>query len=285
MSELRRRMEQDMLVRGMAVKTRAAYISAAAGLARHFRRSPEAITVREVQDYLVHLMQERKLSWSTCNVVASGLKFLYHVTLGRPGDAFAIPAPRQPWRLPEILSREEVQRLLDAASTLKHRALLMTAYGAGLRLGEIIHLRVTDIDAARQAIRVEQGKGARDRYTLLSPRLLVELRTYWRRYRPAVYLFPGQTGNQPMHPTSAQKIYYRVKARAGIVKRGGIHALRHAFATHLLEAGTDPYTIQRLMGHRSLSTTTRYFHVAQSRLTAHTSPLDLLPPPRTGPAA
>lgn len=279
MSELRRRMDQDMLVRGMAEKTRVAYLSAAAGLARHYGRSPETITAHEVQNYLAHLMRERRLSWSTCNVVASGLKFLYHVTLGEARDAFAIPAPRQPWRLPEILSRDEVQRLLDATSTLKHKALLMTAYGAGLRLGELIRLQITDIDSARQAIRVEQGKGARDRYTLLSPRLLVELRTYWRRYRPVVYLFPGQTSDQPMHPTSAQKIYYRVKARAGIVKRGGIHALRHAFATHLLEAGTDPYTIQRLMGHRSLSTTTRYFHVSQNRLTAHTSPLDLLTPP------
>lgn len=285
MSELRRRMDQDMLLRGMAEKTRVAYVSAATGLARHYGRSPENITTREVEDYLAQLMQERRLSWSTCNVVASGLKFLYHVTLGRARDAFVIPAPRQPWRLPEVLSRDEVQRLFDAASTLKHRALLMTAYGAGLRVGELIHLRLTDIDSARQAIRVEQGKGARDRYTLLSPRLLGELRTYWRRDRPAVYLFPGQTRTQPMHPTSAQKIYYRVKSRAAIAKRGGIHALRHAFATHLLEAGTDPYTIQRLMGHRSLSTTTRYFHVAQNRLTAHLSPLDLLTPPPTNPTA
>jgi integrase/recombinase XerD len=279
MSELRKRMDNDMVLRGMSVRTRQSYIAAVAALARFYRRSPDEISEPEVQSYLLHLLQERKLSWSTCNVAANGLRFLYYTTLGRDRSNFRIPPGKQPLRLPEILSREEVVRLLEAASHPKHRALLMTAYAAGLRVSELVRLRLTDIDSNRMCIRVEQGKGAKDRYTLLSARLLEELRSYWCEGRPHPWLFPAKGKSHPMHVSSAQKLYYTTKLRARITKRGGIHALRHAFATHLLETGVDLPTIQRLLGHNSIHSTMRYLHVATTKLLAAGSPLDLLDAP------
>jgi site-specific recombinase XerD len=275
MSELRTRMDNDMLLRGMSERTRESYLGAVARMARFYRRSPERVSEPEVQAYLLHMMQEEKLSWSTCNIAANGLRFLYHTTLGRDRTQFCIPSAKQPSRLPEILSQEEIIRLFDSTPHPKHRALLMTTYAAGLRVSEVVNLKVTDIDSDRMSLRVEQGKGAKDRYTLLSPRLLKELRSYWRRDRPAVWLFPSRTG-RPLDVSTAQKIYYAAKLRARISKRGGIHALRHAFATHSLEAGTDVHTIQRLLGHGHISSTMRYFHLAHPTLMAHRSPLDLL---------
>jgi len=285
MGELRTRMENDMTVRGMAPRTQEAYVGAVRLLTRFYQRSPAELTDREVQAYLLHLMQERHLSWSTCNIAAHGFRFLYHVTLGRDCTAFCIPTSSKPQRLPEILSREEVRRLLGAVSCRKHRALLMTTYAAGLRVSEVVALRLTDLDAARGSLRVTQGKGAKDRYTLLSPRLLTELRAYWREYRPAPWLFPGKNGTKPLDVTSAQRAYGLAKLRARITKRGGIHALRHAFATHLLEAGTALPTIQRLLGHSHITSTMRYLHLAQPTLLAHTSPLDLLDLPEASPPA
>jgi integrase/recombinase XerD len=190
---------------------------------------------------------------------------------------FVIPRRRAPTKLPEILSREEILALIEAAQRPKHRLLLMTAYAAGLRVSELVHLKLTDIDPNRLSIRVEQGKGAKDRYTVLSEQLLMELRKYWKRERPKVWLFPAtRTPGEPMDAETAQKVFYRCKQRAGITKRCGIHSLRHAFATHLLERGEDVHTIQRLMGHGNISTTQRYFHLAQKHLMAIASPLDLL---------
>ena len=276
MGALRIRMENDMIVRGMAVRTREAYTGAVVRLTQFYRRSPAELTAREVEAYLLHLIQERKLSWSTCNIAANGFRFLYHTTLGRERTQFCIPAARQSQRLPEILSRPEVQRLLDGTGNRKHRALLMTTYAAGLRVSEVVALQLTDIDAARSSLRIEQGKGGKDRYSLLSARLLEALRAYWREYRPVRWLFPARGGQKPLDSSSAQKIYYAAKQRAGITKQGGIHALRHAFATHLLEAGTDLHTIQRLLGHGHISSTMRYLHLARPTLMAHGSPLDLL---------
>jgi len=286
MTALRRQMDADMVLRGMAVKTREAYLAAVVGLVRFYRRSPDQISDTEVQTYLLHLIQERKRAWSTCNIAVHGLRFFYHVTLKRDRTTFSIPAPRQPAKVPHILSTDDVRRILAATSNLKHHAMLATTYAAGLRVNELVHLRVTDIDSARMTIRVEQGKGAKDRYTLLSVRLLDELRTYWRQERPRTWLFAGQRTDQPMDPSGIQRAYTAAKRRAGVTKRGGIHGLRHAFATHLLEAGVDVPTIQRLLGHRALSTTSRYFHLAHPTLLAHRSPLDLLDSPSTGsPAA
>ena len=239
----------------------------------------------QVQRYLLHLLDERKLAHSSCNVMCSALEFFYRVTLKRREVEFCLPRPKVPLRLPQILSREEVAALFEQTTNLKHRAFLMTTYAAGLRLLEACELKVGDIDSDRMTIRVECGKGAKDRYTRLSPRLLVELRRYWIAHRPTLWLFPGARDAERSLPAhTAQRIFYAVKDRAGITKAGGIHALRHAFATHLLEAGEDVHTIQRLLGHGSLSTTARYFHLAQKHLSGTASPLDLLDlPPTTHP--
>lgn len=277
MHPLRRQMDDDMVVRGMALRTREAYLNSVAALAKHYRRSPEQISEAEVQQYLLYLLRERKLAWSSCNIVTHGLKFFYHRTLKRPEVEFSIPSARQPQKLPQILSREEVAALIERTHNFKHRVFLMTTYAAGLRVSEACALKVADLDSARMMIRVTQGKGAKDRYTLLSARLLKELRRYWAAYRPAPYLFPApRTPEAPMSAKVAQRIYYAARDRAGIAKAGGIHGLRHAFATHLLEAGVDVHTIQRLMGHGQISTTMRYFHLAREHLASTPSPLDLL---------
>ena len=276
MTELRRRMDDDMAARGFADRTRESYLRAVTGLARFYHRAPDQIADDEVQAYLVHLLRERQRSWSTCNVAANGLRFFYHTTLKRDRTTFTIPAPRQRQTLPAILSREDVERIIAHAVNPKYRTMLLTTYAAGLRLNEVLHLRVTDIDSTRKTIRVEQGKGGKDRYTVLSPRLLDELRGYWKVARPRDWLFPSQETGRPLHPTALQRVYHLAKLRAGITKPGGIHGLRHAFATHLLEAGVDIHTIQRLLGHGYISTTTRYFQLTRHTEMGPDSPLDLL---------
>jgi site-specific recombinase XerD len=201
------------------------------------------------------------------------------VTLARPASQFTLPPRRHPQRLPEILSAQELERLFAAADNPKHRAMLMTTYAGGLRLSEVLHLKVTDIDSQRMMIRVEQGKGNKDRYTLLSERLLLELRAYWKLERPPLWLFPGRDPQKPLHRRSFHGIFIQAKMKAGIRKRGGLHSLRHCFGTHLLEAGTDLRKIQLLMGHRSIRSTTRYLQLASQSLQGTTSPLDLLKPP------
>ena len=285
MTPLRKQMDEDMVVRGMSERTRESYLGAVAGLAKYYGRRPDRIDEAEVQRYLFPLIQERKLAWSSCNIAAQGLKFFYRTTLKRPQAQFGIPTARQPQKLPQILSREEVARLIELTTNLKHRAMLMTAYAAGLRLSELCHLKPGDIDSSRMMIRVEQGKGAKDRYTLLSPRLLAELRRYWALYRPKLWLFPsGHRPDRPAATGTMHRVFQAAKKRAGITKEGGIHGLRHAFATHLLEAGVDIHTIQRLMGHGHISSTLRYFHLAREHLAATPSPLELLERPPTKPS-
>jgi len=278
MTELRRRMDDDMLARGFADRTRESYLEAVTRLARFYRRSPDQISDAEIQAYLVHLLRDRHLSWSTCNIVLNGCRFFYHTTLKRDRTTFTIPSPRQSGKLPVVLSREEVQRLISHATNPRHRTMLMTTYAAGLRLSEVLHLQVSDIDSARMTIRVAQGKGGKDRYTLLSVRLLEALRAYWKVERPTDWLFPARSRGpaRPMNPSSLQKAYQDAKRRAGVTKPGGIHTLRHCFATHLLEAGVDLHTIQRLLGHGHLSTTTRYFQLTRHTQMGPASPLDLL---------
>ena len=285
MTQLRQRMDNDMLVRGMAERTRESYLAAVARLAKFYRRSPDQLTEAEVQAYLVQMLREETLAWSTCNLSVSAFRFFYHTTLKRSAPTFTIPGPKQPQKLPEILSPEEVRRVIESTSNRRQRALLATTYAAGLRVSEVVHRKVTDVDAQRMSLRVEQGKGTKDRYTLLSARLLEELRAYWRAYRPqGGWLFPTRGGQRPMDMTTVQKIYTAAKRRARIPKRGGIHALRHAFATHLLEAGVDLHTIQRLLGHGHIGSTMRYFHLARRTLLTTPSPLEwldlgTLPPP------
>lgn len=269
-------MQHDLVVRGMSPRTQETYLAAVKGLAQHYRQRPDALSAQQVEGYIRHLIEQRHLAPNSVRIAVCGLRFFHTVTLKRP--AFTLPLPKGVKKLPEVLSREEVGRLLASTATLRERALLMATYGGGLRVSEVVRLRVGDIDAQRGMLRVEQGKGRKDRYTLLGPRLLAELRHYWQVYRPAQpWLFPQRSKPVPLDPTTAQKMYYAAKQRAGITKAGGIHALRHAFATHLLEAGTDLPTLQQLLGHDSVTTTMRYVQVTQKRVTAQGSPLDSLP--------
>ena len=279
MSELRTRMIRDMALRGFSPRTHESYVAAVVKLAKHYHRAPDQLTDEEVQRYLAYLIQERQPSWSTCSQAAHAFRFLYHVTLGRPRTEFHVPAPKQPQQLPDILSREEVWSLLRACSHPWHRLLLATTYAAGRRVSEVVALKVTDLDTDRMTIHITLGKGAKDRFVPLSPRLLQDFRTYWRIHPPRVWLFANRQGTRPIDITVAQKLYTFAKLRAGIHKRGGIHALRHAFATHLLEAGRDLATVPHLLGHRHLSTTARYIHVTQSWVLTTGSPLDLPEPP------
>ncbi|WP_334189438.1 site-specific integrase [Noviherbaspirillum sp.] len=275
MSPLRQQMIADMQLRGLAPRTQKAYLAVVEQLAGYYHQSPAYLTQNQIHCYLLHLIEERKLAWSSTNQAACALRFLYHTTLHQPDTYCCIPARKTAAKLPEILSPDEVARLLDACLLLKHRALLMTTYAAGLRVSETCALKVDDIDSERMMLRIEGGKGGRDRYSLLSPLLLATLRQYWRAERPRHWLFAKGNGSGPIDVSHARKAFYRAKQRAGIHKEGGIHSLRHAFATHLLEAGVDIHTIGRLMGHDKITTTARYLHLRQQQAKTN-SPLDLL---------
>jgi len=278
MTPLRRRMIDDMTLRNLAPKTIQAYVRCVARLARHFHTSPDRLGAEDVRAFLLHLLQERRVSPSYYNQARSALRFFYHVTLGRDDVADTIAPARQTRALPVVLSTGEVERFFAAIGPLKHRALLMTAYAAGLRVSEVTQLRVPDIDSARRVIRVRQGKGRKDRYVMLSPRLLEVLRTYWKAVRPHDFLFPGADPQRPISTASVRQACYRARLLAGMGKPVTVHTLRHSFATHLLEAGTDLRTIQVLLGHRSFNTTARYVHIATASLPSITSPLDRLAP-------
>lgn len=279
MSELRKRMIRNMQLRNFSPGTQRGYLRAVAGLAQYYHRSPDRISTEEIQDYVVYLLSERKVAVGTCHAIITALRFFYIVTLEQNGASVTIPQIKRETRLPEILGPEQLERVFAAPRNPKHRVLLMTAYGGGLRVSELVHLKVTDIHSDRMMIRVEQGKGKKDRYTLLSKRLLGELRSYWEIKRPPVWLFPGIHLHKPGCARMAQKAYAKAVAKAGITRKGGIHTLRHCFATHLLEAGEDIRTIQLLMGHSSILTTVRYLQVTSKTLQGTQSPLDLLAVP------
>ena len=276
---LRTLMLNQMTLRYLAEKTKTAYISAVAGLAKFYMQSPDQLTEDQVQRYLLYLIEERKLAWSTCNVAFSAFRFLYTTVLKRPDGAFSIPPRRKQKKLPYPLTVEETLRLITLTRNPKHRALLMTVYSAGLRVSEVVRLKPWHIESSRRLIRVDQGKGNKDRYTHLSPRLIRELRSYWRLCRPTIWLFPGRDKDRPMPVGSAQKIYYQAKERAGITRPGGIHTLRHCFATHQLESGCDIFVIKQMLGHSAIASTTRYLHISPERLRAVVSPLDSLMQP------
>ena len=277
MTPLRQRMLEDMSIRNLAQNTQAVYLQQIVAYARHFQRSPEELGPEEVRAYQVHLTQTRMLSPSSVSVATGALRFLYKVTLKRDWAVDDIPMPKRPFRLPVILSRDEVGRFLAAVDSLKHQTLLMTTYAAGLRVSEATHLQVTDIDSQRMVLRVDQGKGRKDRYVMLSPRLLEVLRDYWRIERPRPWLFPGDGVGSHITKNAVEQACQKAHRAAGIDKPVTPHSLRHAFATHLLEAGTDVRRIQLLLGHRSLSTTSRYLKIATSSLCATVSPFDQLP--------
>ena len=278
MKSLREQMNDAMILRGFAARTQESYLAAVSAMAKHCRRSPDSLTAEEVEAYHLHLIVERKLAYSSVNQSASACRFLFDKVLKRPQARFDIPMAKVPKSLPCVLSRDEVARLLAAAPNPRARTLLMATYAAGLRVTEVCSLQLADIESApdRMCIKVRGGKGGKDRYTLLSPVLLQTLRDYWRAYRPGAWLFPNSSGTGPLCDTMAQRMYYAARDRAKLKRHGGIHTLRHCFATHLLESGVDIHTIQRLMGHGHVSTTMRYFHLAQSKLTGTTSPLELL---------
>ena len=280
MTPLRQRMLNDMTVRGLADNTRKSYLNSVSGLARHYGRSPDRISAQEVQDYLIFLHDERGLTWQSCNSARHGIRFFYRITLGLPEPHFYLPGAKTPSILPELLNHDELVRLFSVTTNLKHRALLMTAYAAGLRASELGRLKISDIDSQRMCLRVDQGKGNKDRYVPLSPRLLEELREYWRRVRPEHWLFPNQRLGRPLSRDTAWRIYKAAKEKAGIAKPGGVHTLRHCYATGLLEAGVELHIIQRRLGHSSIRSTMRYLHLARDKTSATPSPLDLLEFPR-----
>ena len=278
MKTLREQMDDAMVLRGFAPRTRESYLAAVTALAKHYWRKPDLLTPEEVQAWLLHLIVERKLAYSSVNQMNCACRFLYEKVLRRPEIRFDIPMAKAPKMLPRVLSRDEVARVFAAASNPRARALLITTYAAGLRVSEVCALQLADIDSApdRMCIKVRQGKGGKDRYTMLSPQLLQTLRDYWRAYRPHIWLFPNPSGTGPIDVKAAQRMYCAARDKAGLGHAGGIHTLRHCFATHLLESGVDIHTIQRLLGHSHVSTTMRYFHLAHHKLTGTTSPLELL---------
>ena len=282
-SPLRRRMIEDMTVRNLSPATQRSYVHAVAKFARFFGRSPETLGLEDVRAFQVHLVAGG-MSWPALNQTVCALRFLYGVTLRQAELPERIVYAREPQKLPVVLSTEEVVRFLEAVASLKCRAALTTAYAAGLRASEVASLKVADIDSSRMVIRVEQGKGGRDRYVMLSLQLLDILRAYWRLARPQHWLFPRQDGVHPIHPTTLNAACRSACAAAELGKRVTVHTLRHSFATHLLESGTDIRIIQALLGHRNVNTTARYAQVATSTIRGTPSPLDHLrlevtPPP------
>jgi len=275
MSELRNQMIRAMELKDFSDRTQDSYLRAVAGIAKFYGKSPDLLNQQEVEDYLLQLKQSGK-SASTRNVAICGLRFLYEKVLNSQDISLSFPTRKKPKILPEVLSTKEVASILDAPDNIKHRVILMTAYSAGLRLSEIANLKIEHINSARMQIRVDQGKGRKDRDTLLSKRLVEELRVYYKAYRPDRWLFYSKRRHIPMCVASIQRIYQSAKKKAGVKRGRGIHTLRHCFATHLLEAGCDLRRIQILMGHRSLSTTMIYLHVSNTGLANVTSPLDRL---------
>jgi integrase/recombinase XerD len=272
---LRRRMIEDMQVRNLSPVTQRCYVHAVAKFARHFNRSPDRLTLAEIRAYQIHLTTTG-ISWAGFNVAVCALRFFYGVTLGRTAMVERIPYARKHRQLPVILSADEMARFFAAVPSLKHRTALMTAYAAGLRVSEVVRLKLADIDSSRMLIRVEQGKGGRDRYIMLSPQLLGVLRAYWRETRPPHWLFPGQDESRSLDASVLQWACRNARVAAGLGKPVTVHTLRHSFATHLLEAGTDIRIIQVLLGHRDLSTTARYTQVAATTIGNTTSPFDRL---------
>ena len=276
MTKLRRRMIEDLRIRNYAAKTIDAYIRCTAQFAKHFDISPDRLGIEHVREYQVFLVETKKASWAIFNQTVCALRFFYRVTLRRAEIIEHIPFPKQEKKLPVILSTEEITRFFSAVTNLKHRTTLMTMYAAGLRLSEALGLSPTDIDSERMVLRVRQGKGRKDRDVVLSPSLLTALRDYAKTYRPTKWLFPGKHPDKPLSLTTIQRACAPAARKAGIAKPVKTHSMRHCFATHLLEAGTDLRTIQLLLGHTNLQTTAVYLHVATNTLQSTKRMPDLL---------
>jgi site-specific recombinase XerD len=273
MGKFRDLMEQRLQIRGYSPSTCDAYLRQVGHLVRYCRRPPDQICVDDINRYQYHLISEKKVSYATLNQAVCAIRFFYSFCLKVDWKIEEIPYHKTPRRLPQILNVAEICALFEATSNLKHLSILMIGYSGGLRVSEIVHLKISDIDSRRMVIRVDQGKGRKDRYVMLSEKLLATLREYYKLYKPKYWLFPGRNG-KPLNPRSVHRALRTIKGRAGISKEVTVHSLRHAFATHLLEGGTNIRIIQRLLGHRSLKATQLYTQVANDYLTATKSPLD-----------
>jgi site-specific recombinase XerD len=260
MTPLRQKMIEAMRVRGFSVRTHKSYLAAVSELARYYRRSPEQLNVDELKAFFEYLAIERGLSGASCRLYLNAIRFLYLKVLQWGSFDVSFPIPKKAQRIPELLTRAEVGRILSACANPKHRMVLTTCYGCGLRVSELVRLKVRHIDGERRLLRIEQGKGAKDRQVIVSETLLEKLRSYWRCYHPVEWLFSGQDPLAPMGIATAQKVFTAAKRRAGVEKVGGIHGLRHAYATHQLEAGRAVHQLQRLLGHHDIHSTLRYVH-------------------------
>ena len=277
LSPITKRMAEDMLVRNLAERTIDSYTYHVDRFARHFGKLPEDLGPEQIREFQLWMIQVNQSSWSQFNQAVCALRFLYSVTLQRPWAVQMIPFGKRPKQLPTVLGQQEVHDLIQCVEMPKHRAVLVTLYAAGLRLAEATHLRIPDIDSERMQLKVVGGKGGRDRYVPISPRLLTELRYYWKAARPSHYLFPGKTADVPLSSATIQKVCKLAAAQARISKRVSPHTLRHSYATGLLEAGVDLMMISKLLGHRSFLTTMIYLHCRQPHLDQAPSPLDWLP--------
>ncbi|MEP6956225.1 MAG: tyrosine-type recombinase/integrase [Chthoniobacterales bacterium] len=279
MTPLRRRFIEDMQLRGLAPTTQRSYLHYVSDFATFYHTTPEKLDLEAIRQYELHLLHERKLSPESVNTFVSAVQFLYLVTLEMPWGKECFPRVRRAHKLPVVLSPEEVSRFFEHVGSLKHRAALMLCYGAGLRISEAVKIRLADIDSDRMVIRIVEGKGRKDRYVMLSSRLLKVLRCYWRAARPKDHFFPSWREGRPMNTAAISMACRNAAERAGIGKRVTAHTLRHSFATHLLEGGTDTRVIQALLGHSRIETTARYTHVAAHVVAGTPSPLDRLKPP------
>ena len=277
MTALRQRMLEDLQLRNYSPQTIECYLRCVATFAQHFHTPPDRLGPEHVRQYQLYLVQEKQASWSLVIQTVSALRFFYRTTLKQPWMIDYIPQPRRPKTLPTVLSLHEVAALLHAPRHLKSRAMLTTLYAAGLRVSELCHLQIPDVDSARMVLRIRQGKGHQDRYVMLSPRLLALLRQYWRHCKPRCWLFPGQPATHPLSRRTVANVCRHAAHIAHLTKVVSPHTLRHSFASHLLEAGVDLRRLQLLLGHQSLRTTSRYLHVSPQALSAIPSPLDLVP--------
>ncbi len=266
--------ENYLIVQRVARKTKKAYLQAVHGLEAFQKQPADRLSNEQIQDYLIYCIQEKELAWSSCNVLFCALKKYYSGYLGRDESRFSIPPRPRSRQLPMLLSSDEVRSILLATNNLKHKSLLALIYGSGLRVSEAVNLEPHHIESNRMMIRVEQSKGRKDRYTVLSPKSLDLLREYWRSYRPEKWLFFGRDKNVPMSIATAQRVFYNAKEKAGVTKGRGIHTLRHCFASHSLEQGVEMYIIKRWLGHTSIQTTCNYLHLSPAHLAKVKSPLD-----------
>lgn len=277
MTALRQTMIEAMRQHGFAPRTHTTYLTVITDLARYFHRPPDTLSSDDLQRFFHHLVQERGLSAASCRVYLHGVRFLYLQVLHWPSVEVSPVVPKTPQRIPELLTRDDVRRILAACQNPKHRMMLELCYGCGLRVSEVCHLRVRDIDSQRGQLRVTQGKDAKDRMVLLSVTLLDRLRDYWRAYRPPTWLFPSALfPDRALHPSAPQKAFTQAKRQAGIERVGGIHSLRHAYATHVLEQGMPVHQLQRLLGHRSVQSTMRYLHWLPGQQGMSQGPIDLV---------